>query len=343
MKREMGPRRCRPATILTWISALILLLAACRAQEPPPIADLPVATVNGEAIGRQEFGRRLGREAALTKGETALKANERESIKEEILRQIIEERMMLQRARELAIAVSAAELERRVAEIRRDYNEEGFSPLFGKGSISYDDWKEELRKRILLEKLVALDVYEKIRVSDEEAERYFNSNRRTYFTGRRVRAAQIVVREQEQAQEILKRLKKGEDFDKVAREVSIGPEAMQGGDLGFFERGVMPEEIDRIVFSLSVGALSRVVQSPYGFHIIKVLAKEEPGGRTFAEAKGRVAADLRKLKEAEVYAQWIEGLKANADIRINRPLPADPAPLPPPEEKPGEPSAKAQK
>ena len=93
----------------------------------------------------------------------------------------------------------------------------------------------------------------KISVTDAEAEAYFKANRTRYTAGRRVHAAQIVVREREQAEAILKRLKMGEDFDKVAREASIGPEAARGGDLGFFERGVMPEEIDRIVFSLPVG------------------------------------------------------------------------------------------
>jgi parvulin-like peptidyl-prolyl isomerase len=112
----------------------------------------------------------------------------------------------------------------------------------------------------------------------------------------------------------------------VAREVSIGPEAARGGDLGFFERGIMPEEIDRMVFSLPVGRVSGVVRSPYGFHIFKVLTKEESGGPKLADARGRVIADLRKLKEAEAYERWLEGLKAKAEIRINRPLPDGSAP-----------------
>ena len=67
--------------------------------------------------------------------------------------------------------------------------------------------------------------------------------------------------------------------------------------------------------------MSNVVQSPYGFHIFKVLAKEEGGGRKLADAKERVIADLRKLKEAEAYERWIEGLKEKAEILVNRPLP----------------------
>jgi peptidyl-prolyl cis-trans isomerase C len=120
-------------------------------------------------------------------------------------------------------------------------------------------------------------------------------------------------------------LKAGEDFDKVAREVSTGPEAGRGGDLGYFERDVMPEAIERVVFSLPVGKVSNVVQSPYGFHIFKVLGKEEGGSQNFAQAKERVIADLRRRKEAEAFDRWTETLRTKAQILVNRPLPDGPA------------------
>ena len=303
-----------------WIAVIILLMAACRDQAPPaPVP--PVATVNGEQIGREEFENKLAEEAALAKGEAPLKAEQMASLKEEVLNQLIEEKLMLQRARELSLTVGNAEIEAQIGEIKKDYSNDGFDSLFGDGGISYSAWREALQKRLLLEKVIAQDVNAKIQMTDEDAELYFKANRKAYRSEKRVRAAQIVVRDKDRAEEILKRLKAGEDFGKVARAVSIGPEAERGGDLGFFERGMMPEKIDRVVFSLPVGEMSGVVKSPYGFHIIKVLDRQERGGRNFAEAKERVSADLRKLKEAEAYERWIEGLKAKAVIRINRPFP----------------------
>jgi parvulin-like peptidyl-prolyl isomerase len=276
-----------------------------------------VASVNGDAISLAEFEKSLTEETALAKGETPLKAAETESLKEAVLDNLVRDRLMLQRARDLSLSISEAELVARIEEIRKDYNGQ-FGTLFGEGGIDLPAWKEALRKRMLIEKLIALDVNAKIHVTDEEAERYFNANRKIFTTDRRVRVAQIVVPDRERAEGILKRLKAGEDFGMVAREVSIGPEAARGGDLGFFERGVMPEAIDRMVFSLPVGKMSRVARSPYGFHIFKVLGQEEAGGRKFAEVKEKVIADLRKQKEAEAYKNWIEGLKAKAAIQINR-------------------------
>jgi parvulin-like peptidyl-prolyl isomerase len=322
--KGMQLRRRQMQWALHWILVLFLFLAACRGQEPPPPTVPPVATVNGEEIAVREFEKKLEEQTARLKRGVALTPEQLSSLKEEVLSHLTEEKVMLQRARELALTVDDIETEARIGEIRKDYNNESFEALFGDGGIDYPVWKKALQQRMLLEKVIAQDVNAKIQVTDGEAELYFKSNRKIYTSARRVRVAQIVIRDRDRAEGILKRLKAGEDFDKVARVVSIGPEAERGGDLGFFERGMMPDAIDRVVFALPVGKLSRVVRSPYGFHIFKVLEKDETRGRSFAEIKERVRADLRKVKEAKAYERWIEGMKAKADIRINRPLPDSP-------------------
>jgi parvulin-like peptidyl-prolyl isomerase len=321
-------RLLRRSGVLLCAAVMFAALAACRDRETSPAAAQPVATVNGERIELKEFEKKLAEDSVLAKGEALLKAEEYVRLKEEVLGRLIEERIMLRRARELSIIVGDAELEARIEEIRKDYADGSFNALFDNGAISYPAWKEALRKRMLLEKVVAVDVNAKVQVTEAEAENYYKANPKLYAADRRVRAAQIVVRDRDRAEAILKRLKAGEEFDMVAREVSIGPEATKGGDLGFFEQGVMPEAIDRLVFSLPVGKLSGVVQSPYGFHIFKVLGREEGGGRKFTEAKERVIADLRKLKEAEAYERWLEGLKEKASVVVNRPLPDGPVPAP---------------
>jgi parvulin-like peptidyl-prolyl isomerase len=323
---------------------MIAFLSSCGDEKPSSSSPPPpeIAVVNGEAILLPEFEKSLAAEMGLVKGETPLKAEEVESLKKAVLDNLIREKIMLQRAREIYLAIGDAELSARIDEFKKDYNGDRFGKLFGTGGIDYVAWKEALRTRMLFEKLIARDVNAKIQVTDEEAERYYMANRKAFATDRRVHVAQIVVSNRDRAEAILKRLKAGEDFDKVAREVSIAPEAARGGDLGFFERGVLPEAIDQMVFSLPVGTVSRVAQSPYGFHIFKVLSQEGAGGRKFKDAKEKVIADLRKQREAVAYKIWIEGLKAKAVIRINRPLPGGPSPVQP-EMKDERPSAAPEK
>jgi len=304
-------------------AALIMILLAffpsCRGRD---LFQSVVASVNDEKIFRSEYQARLAQETALVKSDLPPTTGEAATLQEEVLDRLIEEKLMLQRAGKLSLAVGEAELAARIEEIKRDYNsDEQFGQQFGEEKIDYAAWKKALRKRILLEKLVAAEVNAAVSVTEDEAERHYRANRGAYITERRVRAAQIVVPDRDRAEAVLKRLKAGEDFDKVARETSIGPEAARGGDLGFFARGVMPEAIDRVVFALPAGKISGIVQSPYGYHIFKLLERKEAGGRRFAEAKERVIAELRKSKETEAYRRWIEGLKKNAVIRINRPLP----------------------
>lgn len=312
--------------MLLWITVLFLFFACGEKLPAPPPPPPAVAVVDGEAIPLPEFEKSLAAELALAAGEAPLTAEQMEGLKEAVVENLIREKLMLRRAREIPLAVGEAELAARIAEIRKDYSGDQFGELFGAGGIDYAAWKEALRTRMLLENLIARDVNAKIQVAEDEAERYYMANRKAFVTERRVRVAQIVVPDRSRAEAILKRLNTGEDFDKVAREVSIGPEAARGGDLGLFERGVMPEAIDRMVFSLSEGKVSRVAQSLYGFHIFKVLGQEKAGGRKFADVKDRVITELRKQREAGAYKIWIEGLKARAVIRINRPLPGGPSP-----------------
>jgi FKBP-type peptidyl-prolyl cis-trans isomerase (trigger factor) len=154
--------------------------------------------VNGEKIGLQEYEKALGQEAAFVKGEP-LKAEQASSLREEVLNRLIDEKIMLQRARELSITVSDAELEARIADIKKDYSNDSFSALFNRDGNRYSVWKQDLRSRMLLEKVIAADVNAKIVVTDSEAEAYFNANRKTYRAERRVHALQIVVRDREVA------------------------------------------------------------------------------------------------------------------------------------------------
>ena len=154
-------------------------------------------------------------------------------------------------------------------------------------------------------------------VKEEEERTYRREHKGMYAPEKRVHVAQIVVREREKADAILKRLMRGEDFAKVAREESIGPEARTGGDLGFVSQGFMPEEIDAAIFSQRPGEIGPVIRSPFGYHIFKIIEKGKNGRDVI---KGQVLTDLRKQKEDQEYALWLGALRSKAVIEINRDL-----------------------
>jgi len=129
-----------------------------------------------------------------------------------------------------------------------------------------------------------------------------------------VRVSQIVVRDPAKAKEAEARLNAGEDFAKVATQMSIAPEAINGGDLGFITRQIMPEPLDETIFKLPVNKISSIVQSPYGLHIFKVLEIQSAKVRNFADMKEEVIAEIRAQKADAAFTTWLEALKMKAVI-----------------------------
>jgi len=284
----------------------------------------PLATVNGIPITIAEFNKRFAREVNSLPGRSSLSPEDYGSLKEEILNMLIDEKVMLLRAKELSISVSDAELTKKTEEIEGSNSSgQGFGKVVTAQTVDYGQWREELRKRMTLEKLISADVNAKVQVKEKEGKAYRRKHKGMYAPEKRVHVAQIVVRERERAEAILKRLMRGEDFAKVAREESIGPEAKGGGDLGFVRQGFMPEEIDAAIFSQKPGEIGPVIRSPFGYHIFKII---ERGKKERDGINGQVLADLRKQKEEEEYALWLGALRSKAVIKINGDLLKNTAP-----------------
>jgi len=273
-----------------------------------------VATVNGAKIYLEDYQLLLNQKKALLPKDILDQPDYIKRFEEEILDGMITEKIMDLRAKELDISISAVELEDKIKEIKKDYGKQ-FSSLLARENVQIDQWKEDLEKEMLLRKLIVMDVNANIKVSEDEAEDYYNKHRNNYKTESRVRVAQIVVRDLAMAKKIEARLKSGEDFASVAARVSIGPEAKRGGDLGFITRQIMPDPLDKTIFSLPVNKISPIVQSSYGFHIFKVREIQPARIGNFSDVKEYVIADIRSQKEEAAFISWIEALKLKAIIK----------------------------
>lgn len=279
-----------------------------------------VATVNGEKIYLDEYRERLNTQKELLSPKTFPDSSDkRELLEKEILESMITEKIVLQRAQALNLSVSDTELEKKLTDIRKDYGD-NFFDLLRQENVRYEDWREELRKEMLWDKLVAADVNASIRIAEDEAEDYFNKNPGLCKTEASVRASQIVVGDARKANEIKSRLQKGEDFAVVATQVSTGPEAVRGGDLGLISRETMPEPLDKTLFNLKAGKISPVVKSAYGYHIFKVTDIQPARTRPFSDCKEDVMAAIRAQKEEAAFAVWLEGLKMKAIVKKETPV-----------------------
>jgi peptidyl-prolyl cis-trans isomerase C len=175
----------------------------------------------------------------------------------------------------------------------------------------------KLQKEVLIQALLRVVIQKAQVVDDAEAERFYMDNEERFKTPEQITASHIVLKSEDEAKATLADLKKGKDFAALAKERSIGPRASQGGYLGTISRGEMPSEFDQVAFTLPVGALSDVVKTPFGHHIIKVTENSPPKQLGFKEVSGQIQKQLQAQRHQETVRTFLEELSKKASVEVH--------------------------
>lgn len=183
------------------------------------------------------------------------------------------------------------------------------------------DFKKEQARRVkeyedsLLMELYVRELQEKdLAVTDKDVEAFYTQNQAEYQQPRAIVARHILVPSQEEADKVLARLKAGEDFAKVAKEVSSDPiSAMRGGEIGPFKKGDLVPEFEQAVFPLKPGETSGAVKTQFGFHIIKKVSEQALPAMKPEEAK----LEIKKTLEKQKLDSWFEKTKASLGVKVN--------------------------
>ena len=185
------------------------------------------------------------------------------------------------------------------------------------------EYKTPLMRRIKLVRFNPLSFSDKVKVSDTEAKNYYEKNKDKYTQKEQVRAKHILISPTAKkisdaealklAEKIYNQLKKGADFDKLAKKYSDDPGSKdKGGDVGFFPRGRMVKPFEDTAFSLKVGQISKPVKTRYGYHIIKVIAKKQAKTSTFEEVKDEIKGILKSKKMEDMAREKAREFEAKA-------------------------------
>ncbi len=306
-------REYRVLTSLTLMMIFFSMWGCGQWGEGLPVQVL--ARVNQEQITVDEFNREF-KELISEPGKETKQANIRD-LKQAYLDQMIERKILVQEAHRLGMKVSQEELNQAILEIKMDYPGEGFGEKLGLKGMTLEEWKVRLEEKLLAEKMIRTILHYRGEINEKEALQYYETHISSFQLKPKVRVRQIIVADGEEAIQILKRLKKGESFEKLAVKKSLGPESVKGGDLGYFSQGERPAEFDH-VFSMEVGTISDVIKSLYGYHIFKLEEKIEPRQLPFEETKSGILQELRQKKGEEEYQKWLKGIKGKAKIKINK-------------------------
>ncbi|GAX91122.1 peptidylprolyl isomerase [Effusibacillus lacus] len=231
-----------------------------------------------------------------------------------VLLQLINEQVVEQAAKKNKIVVSDQEIEPELARLKKQFpSEEQFKQSLEMDGITVDQLKDQIRSHILLVKLASKDV----QITEEDLKKHYEEHGKEYGEQEKVKARHILVDTEEEAKAIRDRLIKGEDFAKLAKEKSKDRvSAEKGGDLGYFEQGVMAPEFDKAAFTSKVGDLSEPVKTQFGYHIIQVVEKKEAKIPAFEEVRFQMELGVRKEKGIPA-EQLLPELHKQVDIKIS--------------------------
>jgi peptidyl-prolyl cis-trans isomerase C len=327
------------------VSLIVLLLVittagAAAAQAPAPAqapttakpvpAELPdvLARVNGEPIAKADLEAQIqGLEA---RAGSAMPADRRDEIVRRLLDDLIGYRLLVQESKARNIAVPDADIDSRVGEIRKQFpSEDVFTQTLAERKMTVAQLRADMREDLAINKLIETEVEPKAAATAEQIDAFYKDNPAQFQQGERVKASHILIgvpegadaaakaEARKKAEQVLAEVKKGGDFAALAKQHSTDPgSAVNGGDLGYFTPGQMVGPFNDVAFSLATGATSDLVETQFGFHIIRVIDKQ--AGRTvpLAEVRPQVEQFLSRRNLQEQTAAFVLSLRAKGKIEV---------------------------
>lgn len=318
----MHPERTTASGQSWWVFLLAAFLYACvggTGSLENQGENEVLATVNGDKISVAVFKKEISllKKQYRVEGKDKLKPEQLLFLKTKALNNLVQSLLFKQEADKNKIFVSEEEFKQRLMEIKNDPHDELAPRSLKADEISRADWEDKMRNILLIKNLINKVVNSKVSVENDELLEYFKKNPQEFNNPAQVRALHLMVSTEEEARDILKELESGKSkFSDLARKHSLGPEGANGGDLGYFAEGRMPEEFDSI-FKLNVNEVSEVIRTPYGFHLFKVTDKKTESVMSFEESRKLIYSKLLQERQEEAFQKWVQEIKNQAKIEIN--------------------------
>jgi peptidyl-prolyl cis-trans isomerase C len=317
------------------LSALLIVGTALAAEEsklPQPeqksasTSTETMAVVNGTTITRGELERAMNTLLA-NQGKQSIPPELKKQAEAATLEQLIAAELLYQEGSKLEIK----DIEQKIADkIKQSKAKIGSEEAFAAALKSVGLTDKELtvltRKDIVITNLIDSEIASKMTATEAEAKKFYDDNIDKFKKEESVRASHILCsvdpqatpedkkKAKEKAEALLKRVKGGEDFAAVAKAESGCPSGKNGGDLGEFGRGQMVKPFEDTAFSLKPGELSDVVETQFGYHIIKVVDKKPAVTTNYDDVKLKIVDYLKGLKVQKGINEYLKGLQAKAKI-----------------------------
>ena len=299
------------------------------AAKPVP-AQFPdvVARVNGQTISRDDLQQAVGELEA--RAGQSVPADQRDRVVRGALDQLIAYRLLAQESAARKVAIPDADVDARIAQIRSQFpSEQLFTQTLAQRKLTLEGLRVDIREGMQIDRMIDAEVAARTNVTAEQVSDFYAKNPSEFQQAERVRASHILIRVAEggdaaakeqartKAAEVLKDIKAGKDFAALAKEHSQDPgSAPSGGELGAFERGQMVGPFEEAAFSLPAGQTSELVETQFGFHVIKVVEKQTARAIPLEEVRKQVEQYLQGHNRERETQVFIDALKAKGKVEI---------------------------
>ncbi len=316
----------------SFLFAIIILFGfMCRLGVAAEVDNEIVAFVNDEVITLYNLNNKIKELTGSDPIELKLAGEDKYyEIRKSILDMLIEEKLADGKKRELNITVSPSSVDDAIETIKanRGMTQEEFVAELKNRGIDYETYRRDLMDYLARSELIDYEIKSRIIVSDEEIQNYYTEHIDDFTSEESVHLATIILNKDtpssqdagspmETVEEIISRLKKGENFSRLAMKYSVGPAAETGGDLGDIKTSQLAPELLEIIKDMSPGDISDPIERPSSIQIIKMIDQSTGGVQPLDKVRDFIYNTLFREEVNERYSSWINELKEKAYIRIN--------------------------
>lgn len=320
------------SAVLSWSSLSTAAEAEKKAAAPKAetvAADQDaVARINGTAISVLEL-RRAGKVILAGKSATSISDEQRKEMEKQALQQLVSAELLYQAGQKLEVKDIDKQVDAKIQQGKARFpNEQDFVKAMKDLDMEEKDLRDYTRRDLLITNFIEKTIVPKVTVSEEEARKFYDQNPDKFTRAESVKASHILlgvdqkasVEEKKAAREKADKLRKelagGADFAALAKANSTCPSNQQGGDLGFFGKGQMVASFEEAAFSLKPGEISDVVETQFGYHIIKVMEKKAAEKVDFKEARPRIEDYLKNQKVGAAVNEYLAEVRKTAKIEF---------------------------
>jgi len=317
--------------VVLWIAAA----AAC-SERPAPSHEAAapsrppayeVARVNGVPLMSDRLTAAVNTLVPLESFHRNVKPEKMVELQRKALQTIVDEELQYEDGVRLGVTVTDAEVDDALARGKKQYaTEQAFEDARRETDLSMSDLRREIRRALIIQKADVRQVTSQCEVDQAEAARFFAANPQRFVMPEQLHvyamtigvdpsaAPRVWTEAKARAADVRRQIKGGARFEDMARKYSTDPSRDKGGDMGFFHRGTLNDAFEQATRDLKPGQVSDVVQTLYGYHVVRVSEIRPPQAKTFAEVGAQIQKDLTTKRCADMRDAWLARLRAQATV-----------------------------